>query len=241
MAGKNKKREPNPPRPAEFHTSPFAALKQVVVEETPVKTAAQPAPPAPKAVKAEVDDGELFLQAVAGVSPLHPAIPAGKGKTAAVGSNRGAKPVTTLTVEPGSQTDFLQEIERLRLDVKFEDKLPDEDELHPLGGNRLRMLKRGVVSLDRQLDLHGLTRDEAVSSLERFLRSARLAGEKAVLIITGKGGHSADGPVLNQAVAAWLRDQGRSQISEFAPAPKEMGGSGALVVFLRPLDKPAAR
>ena len=239
MAGKNKKSGPNPPRPAEFHTSPFAALKQVVVEEAPAKPAAKPAPP-PKAVKAQVDDSELFLQAVAGVSPLHQQAPAGKTKATAI-VGRGPKPAATLTVEPGSQTDFLQEIERLQLDVKFEDKLPDEDELKPLGGNRLRMLKRGVINLDRQLDLHGLTRDEAVASLERFLRSARLAGEKAVLVITGKGVHSTDGPVLNQAVAAWLRDQGRNQISEFAPAPQEMGGSGALVVFLRPLDKPAVR
>lgn len=240
MAGKNKKRPPNPPRPAEFHTSPFATLKQlVVVEEAPAPPVAKPAAP-PATVKAQPDDSELFLQAVAGVSPLHQTAPAGKAKTAAVVSH-GRKPAATLTVEPGSRTDFLQEIERLRLDVTFEDKLPDEDELKPLDGNRLKMLKRGVVNLDRQLDLHGLTRDEALASLERFLRSARQAGEKAVLVITGKGVHSADGPVLNQAVAAWLRDQGRTIIAEFAPAPKELGGSGALVVFLRPLDKPAAR
>jgi len=132
----------------------------------------------------------------------------------------------------------LQEVERLKLDVKFEEKLPDEDELKPLGGNRLRMLKRGVIRLDRQLDLHGLTRDEALSALGRFLHSARVAGEKAVLVITGKGVHSSEGPVLNQAVAAWLREQGKVSVSEYAPAPRELGGSGAFVVFLRPLDKP---
>jgi len=110
-------------------------------------------------------------------------------------------------------------VERLKLDVKFEEKLPDEDELKPLGGNRLRMLKRGVIRLDRQLDLHGLTRDEALSALGRFLHSARVAGEKAVLVITGKGVHSSEGPVLNQAVAAWLREQGKVSVSEYAPAP----------------------
>lgn len=240
MAGKNKKREPNPPRPAEFRTTHFEALKRVVVEEAPAKPAAQPIVAVPKAPKTEPDDNELFLQAVAGVSPLHRTTPSvTEKKTATVG--RKAKTAADIMMEPGSQADFLQEIERLQLDVKFEDKLPDEDELKPLGGNRLRMLKRGVVSLDRQIDLHGLTRDEAIASLDGFLRSARQAEEKAVLIITGKGIHSSDGPVLSQAVAAWLRDLGRSHISEFAPAPKEMGGSGALVVFLRPLDKPTDR
>lgn len=240
MAGKNKKREPNPSQPAEFRTSPFASLKSVVVEEAPAKHPVQPIVPAPKTPKAEPDDSELFLQAVAGVSPLRRTTPSvTEKKTATVG--RKLKTAADITVEPGSKADFLQEIERLQLDVKFEDKLPDEDELKPLGGNRLRMLKRGVVNLDRQIDLHGLTRDEAIESLEGFLRSARQAGEKAVLIITGKGIHSSDGPVLSQAVSAWLRDQGRSHISEFAPAPQEMGGSGALVVFLRPLDKPTDR
>ena len=58
-----------------------------------------------------------------------------------------------------------------------------------------------------------------------------------MLVITGKGSHSAEGPVLQQVVAGWLRDQGRDLITEYAPAPQEMGGSGAFVIFLRPLDK----
>ncbi len=132
---------------------------------------------------------------------------------------------------------FLQEVEKLQLDVRFEDSLPSEEELRPLAGNRLRQLKRGIIQLDRQLDLHGLTREEAIQSLAPFLAAARNAGEKAVLIITGKGVHSAEGPVLQQVVAGWLRDQGRDLVSEYAPAPREMGGSGAFVTFLRPLDK----
>jgi DNA-nicking Smr family endonuclease len=106
--------------------------------------------------------------------------------------------------------------------------------MQTLSGNRLRQVKRGIVSVEYQLDLHGLTRDEALGALTRFLRSARQKNQKAALIITGKGNHSPDEPVLHQAVASWLRDAGREHILEFAPAPRELGGSGAYVVFLRP-------
>jgi DNA-nicking Smr family endonuclease len=39
--------------------------------------------------------------------------------------------------------------------------------------------------------------------------------------------------VLQQAVTGWLRDAGKKLVVEFASAPREMGGSGAFVVFLR--------
>lgn len=241
---RKKKQSPSAPRPAEFRTSPFDRLKGVVVavpypseEETVRETVA----PVKTEVRRDGDDLDLFRQAMAGVVPLGQPNKEGEPARAASTGRQAGSAASSLTVEPGSRTDFLKEIERLKLDVKFEDTRPDEDELKPVGGNRLRMLKRGVIRLDRQLDLHGLTRDEATSALERFLRSARSAGEKAVLVITGKGAHSGDAPVLNQTVAAWLREQGRGLVVEFAPAPRELGGGGAFVVFLRPLDKPLSR
>ncbi len=134
---------------------------------------------------------------------------------------------------PEEQEAFADAIGQLRLDVTFADTLPDEDELKPLGGNRLKQLKKGIIRLDRQLDLHGLTRDEAIEALTCFLRNACNQKEKAVLVITGKGLNSIGEPVLLQAVAAWLRDSGRKFVLEFAPAPREMGGNGAFVIFLR--------
>jgi DNA-nicking Smr family endonuclease len=59
------------------------------------------------------------------------------------------------------------------------------------------------------------------------------------LVITGKGLNSPGEPVLQQVVAGWLRDAGRELVVEFSPAPREMGGNGAFVVFLRPMPKPA--
>lgn len=238
-----KKKQQHPPAPAKekpFSTSPFAALKGVVVEAArpaaaePVKPAVQPVP------KRSEDD--LFLQAMDGVQRMEPQ-PTSTKKRLQAGlppSCQQSQPARKALPrdEVTARKDFLQAVEKLQLDVRFSDSLPD-DELRPLQGNRLRQLKRGIIQLNRQLDLHGLTRDEALASLTPFLSAARAAGEKGVLVITGRGIHSVDGPVLQQTVAGWLRDQGRELVAEFAPAPAEMGGSGAFVVFLRPLDKQA--
>lgn len=232
---KKKQRQQNPPKPKEFHVSPFGTLKGLAV---PATETAEPIQPAIQKKTETADSGsDLFLQAVADVRPFQSS---GKKPVRA-----GSHPLQKKASEVGEELAvveegvFLAEICRLKLDTKFTNSVPDESELQPLAGNRLRQVQRGVVSVSHQLDLHGLTREEALDALPRFLHSAQRKGQKAVLIITGKGNHSSGEPVLHQAVASWLRDAGRGTVLEFAPAPREMGGSGAYVVFLRQLPSPA--
>ena len=234
-----KKRPDTPAKSPQFIATPFSSLKGVVI--TPAPPSAKP--PATVAVPAthEDDGAELFLQAMNDVIKLNGSRQNAENNAVSP-SSRHAVSTGTTDVPPSPQDNaaaelFLQEIGRLKLEVKFTETLPDEDELKPLSGNRLKHLKRGVISVDYQLDLHGLTREEALTELPRFLRIARLKGQTAALVITGKGYNSAAEPVLQQAVAAWLRDAGKELVVEFAPAPREMGGSGAFVVFLRPLPK----
>lgn len=233
MAKKNQ-RQQNPPKPKEFHVTPFGALKGVTVSAAePV----QPLQPVIKKTPETPDEGlDLFLLAVEGTRPLQSSVK----KTV----RKDSPPVQRTAEKRGEElrvleeSTFLEEIGRLKLDTNFSDSIPDDGELQPLAGNRLRQVKRGVVSVSHQLDLHGLTREEALEALPRFLNNARNKGQKAVLIITGKGNHSPEEPVLHQAVASWLRDSGRTTVLEFAPAPREMGGSGAYVVFLRQISTP---
>lgn len=241
MARKKTKDQP-PAKEKPFSTNAFEALKRLTIDEAakPEPAAQTPKTPAPRQ-EPEADD--LFRQAMTGVRPLD-GQPRPKQKKTVTTPSRPRSPVSKSTPalprdEVIGRKTFLQELDKLKLDVRFEDRLPEDNELRPLSGNRLRQVKRGIIRLDRQLDLHGLTREEALEGLSTFLTSARQAGEKAVLVITGQGLHSVDGPVLQQAVAGWLRDQGRGLVLEYAPAPRELGGNGALLVFLRPLDKPA--
>jgi len=186
------------------------------------------------------DETELFRRAMAGVKTLD----------AQQGSGAKVKPAGAAPREPAPSSSqhssdddresmelFQQEIRRLKLETKFADSVPADDELKPLPGNRLRQVKRGIIAVSHQLDLHGLTKEEALAALPRFLESARRKGQKAALVITGKGINSPGEPVLQQAIASWLRDAGRGVVLEFAPAPQELGGSGAYVVFLRSLPE----
>lgn len=233
---KKKTRQHKPAEPV-FTVTPFAALKGLAVVEPATPAPVKPAPPPPRP---EEPADDLFRRAMSGVQPLEPhGLQPTRTSTTVKSATPQARPAPALPRDEAiGRKTFLQELEKLQLDVRFEDRLPEDEELRPLSGNRLRQVKRGIIQLDRQLDLHGLTKEEALTALPRFLTSARQAGEQGVLVITGQGLHSADGPVLQQAVAGWLRDQGRGLILEYAPAPPELGGSGALVVFVRPLDKP---
>ena len=179
-------------------------------------------------------ESDLFLQAMGDVRQLDGRIaPLHGSKTTKTLPPSAPVKAGKIEIDRAEREAFNVAIGQLKLDVTFADGVPDEDELKPLAVNRLRQFKKGVITIDRQLDLHGLTRDEALAALPRFLRNARAHGEKAVLIITGKGNNSPAEPVLQQAVAGWLREQGKDVVVEFAPAPREMGGSGAFVVFLR--------
>lgn len=228
-----KKTHSSEPKPKPFRSDPFSALKGVAVvvpEQKPAAAKAAAAPPPPVA-----DDSDLFFEAMEGVKRVGeqpaPVKAAAKAKQSAVPVSPVA--VRRAELERAEREAFAQAIGQLKLDVTFSDQIPEDEELKPLGANRLRQLKRGVISVDRQLDLHGLIREEALEALPRFLKSAIAHGEKAVLVITGKGNNSPAEPVLQQAVAGWLRDAGKSMVVEYAPAPREMGGSGAFVVFLR--------
>jgi DNA-nicking Smr family endonuclease len=234
------------PKQKEFAVSPFKALKGVTVglPEKPekaekaekagkTKAAQPPAPKKPAQSQQEVDDALLFFDAVADVRRLEPVqAAAAKDKT---------KPQARAASERDEEERrvFMKAIESLKMDVRFRDELPEEEvPPRPAAVNRLRQLRRGAIRLDLELDLHGLTRDEAVESLEHFVKGAYNRGQKGVLVITGKGNNSEGEPVLKSAVTSWLRVAGKNMVSEFLLAPKDMGGSGAIVVFLKE-KKPA--
>ena len=234
-----KNRQHTPPKPPQFACTPFSTLKGVAVPGKPPTAVEPPTTATPPPPQPEENASDLFLQAMAGTRRLHTPVPTVDARVTSGDRATSVRPKTAKAAvspeEAAAAELFIQEIGRLKLEVKFTEQLPDEDELKPLSGNRLKQLKRGIISVEHQLDLHGLTRDEALAELPRFLHSARMRCQTAALVITGKGLNSPGEPVLQQAVAGWLRDTGRESVLEFAPAPREMGGSGAFVVFLRPL------
>ncbi|HET6413873.1 MAG TPA: Smr/MutS family protein [Anaeromyxobacter sp.] len=96
-------------------------------------------------------------------------------------------------------------------------------------------LRRGEFAIQGHLDLHGMTREEARGAVNEFLRRARQAGKRCVLLVHGRGTHSKDQlPVLKEALSTWLSTHrfGRHVLA-FATARPADGGAGAVYVLLR--------
>jgi DNA-nicking Smr family endonuclease len=94
-------------------------------------------------------------------------------------------------------------------------------------------LRRGQWALQGELDLHGLTREEARERLSAFLREAHRRGQRCVRVVHGKGnGSPGRQPVLKDKVLRWLAQ--RVEVIAFAQASGAQGGAGALLVLLAP-------
>jgi DNA-nicking Smr family endonuclease len=93
-------------------------------------------------------------------------------------------------------------------------------------------LRRGQWSIQRQLDLHGMTRERAREAVVAFLLQAERDGLRCVRIVHGKGnGSPGRTPVLKDKVRRWLVQ--RPEVMAFAQAQAADGGHGALLVLLR--------
>jgi DNA-nicking Smr family endonuclease len=96
----------------------------------------------------------------------------------------------------------------------------------------VRRLRRGLIPIEDELDLHGLSQTAARYQLAEFLTHSRTAGRRCVRIIHGKGYRSgARGPVLKTAVDLWLRRH--LDVMAFTSARAIDGGTGAVYVLLR--------
>ncbi len=100
-----------------------------------------------------------------------------------------------------------------------------------VGQDVVTRLRRGHWSIQAEIDLHGLRREEARDSLAAFVRGAALRGQRCLRVVHGKG-HGSPGrqPVLKAKVQRWL---GQSEaVIAFAQASGPLGGAGALIVLL---------
>jgi len=100
-----------------------------------------------------------------------------------------------------------------------------------IGVDVTRKLRRGDWSIQRQLDLHGLRRDDAREALGQFIREAHKHGIRCVRVIHGKGlGSPGKAPILKSRVHSWLVQ--KNEVLAFVQAKPADGGAGALVVLL---------
>jgi DNA-nicking Smr family endonuclease len=100
-----------------------------------------------------------------------------------------------------------------------------------IGTDVTHKLRRGDWSIQRQLDLHGMRRDDAREALGHFIRQAHKQGIRCVRVVHGKGlGSPGKAPVLKSRVHSWLVQ--KNEVLAFVQAKPADGGGGALVVLL---------
>jgi DNA-nicking Smr family endonuclease len=96
----------------------------------------------------------------------------------------------------------------------------------------LRRLARGGVSIQGEVDLHGLNSAEAKQALKDFIEHSRVRGHTSVRVVHGKGlGSGHGGPVLKRKVDHWLRRW--EPVLAFVSARQTDGGTGAVYVLLK--------
>jgi DNA-nicking Smr family endonuclease len=104
---------------------------------------------------------------------------------------------------------------------------PDPNE--PSAGEQRRQLL--AKRPDASIDLHGLTRDEAWTTLEQFFETGQRQGYRKLEIIHGKGNHSQGEAVLKRTVRDFI--ERCSFAGESGHSSAANGGSGATWVLLK--------
>jgi DNA-nicking Smr family endonuclease len=98
--------------------------------------------------------------------------------------------------------------------------------------NVLKKIYRGHWAIEAKLDLHGMNRDMARASVNRFIGECVHLKKRCVRIIHGKGLGSEYGvPVLKRLVPVWLKQ--KKEVLAFTTARPADGGDGALLVLLK--------
>ncbi len=170
------------------------------------------------------DDIDEFRRAVSDAKPL-----------------RGEERVQHDNAKPAPRARFARADERKALAESLED---DIDTLHhgygdalrfhrpSVGRRTMRKLARGGFSVQAEIDLHGMTVDEARPRLADFISYSAMQGNLCVRVVHGKGLGSGDrGPVLKNAVNRWLRKW--DSVLAFVSTRQVDGGTGAIYVLLQ--------
>lgn len=214
-----------------FQSNPFHSVRGFCVSAPPQVPAKVESVPPREALHGAVNDDEEvdFARSMAaiGVTVLEqesPVLAVAEPVAAAAGE-------TTATVELSDEALFAASLGCM--DRVFVDAFPEEEAPAALP-RRMKQLRQGKIRPEDQLDLHGCNRDEARLKVRTFLQSRHGRGMKTVLIVTGRGNRSVDGAsVLRDEIERYLTIQAGAWVAEWGRAPRQYGGDGALVVFLR--------
>lgn len=149
------------------------------------------------------------------------------------------KNIASTVIKPPSKPAAKKEISRPA--PKITQKAPIQSP--QLDARTETRLRRGQISIEARIDLHGRTQEQAHKSLNSFLQKCYHAGMRCVLVITGKGNNALrdDGElfaprrgVIKQMLPHWIAQSPlnaivlKSQVAQIKD-----GGEGAYYIYLK--------
>ena len=170
------------------------------------------------------DEDDLFRRAMSGAKPIkteNRVPPAGKRPRPKA---RFARADETAALKESIEADF----------DEFETGSGDALRFHRqhVGKRTMRKLARGNYAVQDEIDLHGMTVEEARPRLADFIEHSAQSGKTCVRVVHGKGLGSGDrGPVLKPSVNRWLRKW--ECVLAFVSTRQVDGGTGAIYVLLQ--------
>jgi DNA-nicking Smr family endonuclease len=132
------------------------------------------------------------------------------------------------------------EVAPLYSDLNIDRKINSQDP--QLDRRTEEKLRKGKISIEARIDLHGMTREIAHEALEKFIIQSSKRNLRHVLVITGKGKSKSTSDewlsvgkgILKQNAPYWLDGVIlKPYILKYLPAQPKDGGSGALYVYLK--------
>jgi DNA-nicking Smr family endonuclease len=170
------------------------------------------------------DETDLFRRAMADAKPL-----------------RSEERVSPPQRKPKPRARFARADERAALSESLQADIDDLelDNVEYLrfaragvGKREMRQLARGRYAVQDEIDLHGMTLQEAHDNLREFLSHNANVGRTCVRVVHGKGlGSGERGPVLKRGVNRWMRRW--NEVLAFVSTRQVHGGTGAVYVLLR--------
>lgn len=173
------------------------------------------------------DDAELLAREFADVRPLvrdERVPPSRQRLDRETARARQAAASETAAEAAGGLDGSLAHIAPVAADARLEFHRP---------GLQLRQwqkLRKGQIPWLLAVDLHGVTRGEALRAVERLIRQAQEEQANCIRVVHGKG-QGADGLTIKADLNHWLRRH--DQVLAFCSALPADGGAGALYVLVR--------
>ncbi|ATX83002.1 DNA-nicking endonuclease, Smr domain [Mariprofundus ferrinatatus] len=167
------------------------------------------------------DEDELFAEAMGRVQPL-----------------AASKKIEPESLKSGRKRPRLKPVRTAKLVISPASHAPATTDdpwqlvADGVSRERLRRLASGHLPVEFTLDLHGVTRDEALLLLAGSLEAMLTEGRRVARIIHGRGLHSQGKPVLKEAVYRWLRE-GPLAHAVLAAVAEPGSGGGACLLLLR--------